>query len=434
MPSLNEITENREKKKFKKKSYRPWNLSGDDTNSQNEEPSNTKDPSVLKNISEEAPDTLKQKAPTDPPPPSDNNQVTISERTGNVQDTKRLQKENPQITHREHIDNIPDNVLDNTIDNNILICDKDSIISMIKSLTGIQQRLFFLIVDVCCTKDQLETGFLRTAEIAQVVGCSFGSVKTSLVRLEKKKLIRRLKGKVSAGGFINFSITTDIRESAVLVKNMLTQPSPLNSLITSNPLTHRFSDNTIGNIIDNSGIYSSSSSNLTTTTKNTLPKEWENICTDGIPHFGKKELLNIYRKTTCTLAEVSMSINNYAWGLINNPKRYENIRNHAGMLVDRLQSGSVWLEENYISPEEQAKINAKEKLREKLNRLFEPSFNDWFSKLSDSEREELVPENIKNKPNYKIAIDLIREEQAKLYFTKVIWPKEQEEIESLIST
>lgn len=104
MPSLTQILENKEKKQFKKKSYRPWNLTGGDSLS--DESNNFSNIATLPSNNEEniisIEDFKQADLSTENVTFLDNNQITITEKTDTQSDSK-------EVTNREQISNKSDN-------------------------------------------------------------------------------------------------------------------------------------------------------------------------------------------------------------------------------------------------------------------------------------------------------------------------------------
>src|SRR6476620_9997793 len=122
MPQLSDLIKQRTDKKFVKKSYRPWDLSGTDTNPQQEPNNDSSDAINLEpqhieiSTHEHKPsNTVIEFTETgnDKDNDTDNLQATIRQQSENIQVTVKKQTDNNRTTNRQHIDNDLSNSLDN---------------------------------------------------------------------------------------------------------------------------------------------------------------------------------------------------------------------------------------------------------------------------------------------------------------------------------
>ena len=428
MPQLSDIVKKRSEKKFTKKNFRPWDLSGSGTVDDIVEP---QPDGVVQNahIQEQhtsANDTnLAVKTEDVEPNISDNvldnelgnKRVTNREHTGNIRVANREQIDNKQVTNSEHLDNVISNEIDNAQELKLLA-------ESIKKLVGIQKQLFHYIVNLCSVSAELETGVILTAELATISKRTIGSVKTSLKRLIDKKLLIRRKGKCSRGGHINLGITKAIQAAALQSQQLY-----------FNPIMKEISGNELGNKIDNNAY--ASSSNILNTTTTDLPAEWKNI--NIIPlkeiNFGITELKNIYKKRPEHVSHemVQDSIKQFAFGLKNNSVRYKNMKSPAAILVSALCQGSLWTEAGYVSEEEKLKREKEEQLTNTIEKNFKESkFIEWFNKLPEEEKEDIVPITLKESTGYINSKRLIQQEQARKKFNAIVWPDILLEIKSVL--
>jgi hypothetical protein len=252
MPHLNDLIE---KRKFVKKSFRPWDLSGtgtvdqsnavhDDNKSYIERERATE---VISNTVLSNSDPLTASRPENfieenqisiSIHESDNKQVTNQQQLGNNKATIRKQRENIKITKRLQPDNISDNITSN-------MDAIDYLIDAIKKLSGIQKSIFYYVINLCSARGTLDTGNILCTDLIRVANCSVGSAKTSLVRLIDKHLIIRLKGKASRGGHMIFGITNEIQAASIQAQQAL-----------FNPFKNHQTGNSMGNISNNIASYS----------------------------------------------------------------------------------------------------------------------------------------------------------------------------------
>lgn len=421
MPDLNKILEERKKKKFIKRKYRPWDLTGE----KDQQPV-----TVKKNDSELK---IKDKPiESEDRPSNKEEQKGISQSLDNIKITKRQQKDNIKVAYRAPKDNITktdkkhlDNVKvangqrkDNDLDN------KDHI-ELVKKLTGIQRKIFLYIVEICCAKGELETGNISTSDIIEFTNCSYGSIKMSLKRLIDKGLIIRYPGKRSKGGYINLGLTKEMRAAALAVerdkqfipiihKQILQKTQNLDNELDNN--TETYNNSNKNNIIINK-----------------LSEGWENIDFSPLQEIGFSEshLKQIFQSKRNSPEIVQQSIYHFAFAL--QYKRGEIEKKYKGAMnaiMSVLVKGNSWYEENYESPQEKAlrrflenKKRREMNVKKMIDELVTMEFPKWKGDLSDKQIAEIVPQNILSS-KIKSAIDVT----LKTYFVDyVLKPKMEEE-------
>lgn len=410
MPQLSELAS---KRKFVKKEYRAWDLSGSGT-VDNKGDSLVDSPTVssLQAISLdntlttpplEVPTHITDQAistiiPVNSKPKTDNetinvsdnkkanNQVTSSERPDNIKITVKKQPNNNQRTNKQHAPN----ELNNVIDNNDEVT---NLTYTIKKLTGIQKEIFQFIIDICAARGALDTGIMLSSEVAHAANCSIGSAKTSLVRLIEKNLIIRLEGKASRGGHMIFGITKNIQVAAYHAQQAL-----------YNPLRKQLSDNVTDNNSYNSFSPISSSNKTINTTTNLLPDDWKKINFEPLIDIGFSEtqLLQLHSSNTSAPDIVQDAIYKFAYSLKHNEKA-KGYTDPLNVLMGVLRKGQRWNEPNYISEKELAlkqlieeKRKQKERYESMINELFEMEFPEWKKSLTSDEIARIVPEETRN--------------------------------------
>lgn len=390
MPRLADLVE---KRKFVKKEFRPWDLSGTGTVD-----GKTKDASEIFNNSDVIPHINQSTVLIEKPLMTEpervnlhlgtgnvsnnvigNKQITIREQRDNVQATKNKQPDNIKITKREQSNNTIGNITSND--------DLTYFIDSIKKLSGIQKNIFLYIVDTCSARGILDTGNILSMDLALAAGCSVGSAKTSLQRLIEKHLIIRLAGKASRGGHMVLGISNEIQAATIRAQQLL-----------FNPLKNSKTDNAIGNTSNNIGSYSSNK-NIYTTTSSSLPDDWKKINFDILSHIGFSEtqLRQLY-ESNITLPEIVQdAINRFAYSLEHN-KKVQTYGDPLNVFMGVLRKGQRWNEPNYISPKELAlkqlleeKRKQKEQRDAMIKELVDLEFPDWRKKLSEVEIKNIVP-------------------------------------------
>lgn len=396
MPQLSELIA---KKKFVKKEFRPWDLSGKGTidgtekteekikQTNNSSPSEDHLPS--ENISpnqDVKKEDLNSSVITNTGNNSgnilDNKQVTTRERTSNNQITPTKQRDNIQVTIREQSENRTDNNTGNT--------EFFYLVETIKKLSGIQKNIFYFVINVCSARGSLETGHILSTELACSANCSIGSAKTSLIRLIEKQLILRLQGKASRGGHMVLGVTKEVQSASIQAQQAL-----------FNPLKTTLTDNVLDNRTSNSRLYSSSSNNKNNTTT-ILPDEWKAIDYDLLTPIGfsESQLRQLYDSKTTTAEIVQDAINRFAYSLEHNTKT-KSYTEPLNVLMGILRKGQRWNEPNYVSAKEKAlqeiveeKRRQKERQELMIKDLIELEFPTWRKQQTELEIQKIVPADI----------------------------------------
>lgn len=432
MPQLSDLIE---KRKFVKKEYRPWDLSGNGTvdgKDKSAEPAKSEATPVVTEPTEPVKSAM---VPITNPAPeekltiieqsiqenttksvytgnvSDNDlgniQITTEKQPDNIKITKPKQRDNIRVTPREHTSNTLDNITGNAEGLAYLI---DSI----KKLAGIQKNIFLYVINVCSARGALDTGNILSTDLAHSANCSVGSAKTSLIRLVEKQLILRLQGKASRGGHMVLGITKEIQSAAIQAQQAL-----------FNPLKMSQTDNTTGNTTNNMSSYSSSiyKNNITTS----LPDEWKKINFELLQHIGFSEtqLRQLHDSNMTAPDTVQDSLNRFAYSLEHSDK-VKGYGDPLNVLMGVLRKGQRWNEPNYVPPKELAlrqMLEEKRKQKEKhdamVKELIELEFPDWRKKLTQDEINKIVPDDVR-KTNIAAAISAV----LRTFFTEnVLMPK-----------
>ena len=216
MPKLNEIVQDRDNKKFVKKKYRPWDLSGDSS------------PNYEEGSALQTSEICLTKTDSNNPPLSNHLQLSgapkslekhvdkdVENAIDIIRETNRLQPDNMQIsisnqldstkkTHQESISKQLDINLDPTTPYHQLL-----------KLSGVQKNILNFVVDISRIRGGFETGPIETSTIALYAKSSIGVVKISIKRLIDKGFITRKKGKQAKGGYINLSINDEILNAVI---------------------------------------------------------------------------------------------------------------------------------------------------------------------------------------------------------------------------
>lgn len=433
MPDLKELLKDRGEKKFTKKTYRPWDLSGNGSSHidspivptipskqtalvNNNKISEVGIISTLKleqietnldidNIIDN--DKIANKYHTDTHTGNKQKSIEypIDNSIENNEDTKGYQldniQDNAQISNKQSLSEqiiLKDKVINTEIikictvsDNQKIEIFQSNLEQEIIRLSGKQKIIFDIVIEICSARQSLETGPVQTGSLATVAQTTIGTIKTTLKRLIDKKLLIRYQGKNAKGGYINLGITNQILDLVDNIKNN----NKSNLFASDIILAHRYQK-------DNSqDIYSSNSiNNITTTNFNkkieSMPSEWESINYDPLSHIGfsKTQLKQMIGKNEPTV--VQESIYHFAYGLEHNQKfkKYEDPLN---VLMGVLRKGQGWVESEYRSASEIAQIQFLESKKAEIARkkaleedAYKLAFSEWEEEISQIEREKLT--------------------------------------------
>lgn len=417
MPQLSDLINKRTKKKFIKKEYRAWDLSGAGIVDNSPDIIGTGISAEKETLSTSLKETI---VPIDSGNVTDNNLGNNSDNIRVTHKTIDNKTDNIRVTHTNHIDNIKDNELDNytdnvldNIENTVFLTDS------IRKLSGIQKKIFFYVIDLCSYRGQLQSNPILTNDLAEIANCSFGSAKTSLIRLINKKLILRKKGQASKGGHIILAITKEIQTAALHAQRF--NLNKHKDLYTGN-ITGNIPGNVLNNVVDNKPLTSSSNIYNINTTTLELPEDWLNINVAPLSEikFTFLQLKQLYKLAVNSPEVVQESINHFAFGLKNN-KLKDKYADPLNVLMGVLRKGDAWIENNYQSPQEiaqRALIELKKAERERKNQLekdaFQLGLEDWQESLSIEELEKI---------SAKKGVDATpKHVRISNYFKEYVWP------------
>lgn len=451
MPKLDEVLKSREKKKFVKKTYRPWDLSGDGSEQTDQKPT-TESPSLEQTTAratsknkpapEQQADTQKSEPKQEAPKPEvaaqpaikeqdltkpeplestdtpairtqlddnlDNNKNTIREPLDNTKNTIRAQLDDSLVSTKETLRGQLDNVLNpETLENRIA------------KLSGVQESILHFVVDLCDIRGTNETGPIETSLVCRCIKTTYASTKTSISRLVSKGFLGRSKGKRAKGGYINLTLSNEVRDCMLKLKKHS------HAKISPEEFVKSLEGKLENNLEDNFDIYSSSNINKKTNTRSTrqLSDNWQHVNIEPLVHIGfsKTQLKQLTDKNEPEA--VQESINHFAFGLDNNPKVRE-YQNPLNVLMGVLRKGQSWIEPNYKSAKEiaqEALLEQKRAERERLEKLKEEAYKlaleEWRAGLNEDEIEKIAPEKKKSAPDYSPQVVRLS-----AHFREHVWP------------
>lgn len=398
MPTLNEIIEKRQSKKFVKKSYRPWNLNGNNDSfpkSPNQKPQENINQTDKQQITEE----LNNKK--DSEVGEGDTQIEYQNGCQNRHQLDIKQVSNgDQLEYQTDIKQVSIRYqLDTEIDAEI---DANSLKNRVAKLVGLQRKVLEFLVDLCIVKETNTVGNIETSLLTECLNTTYGNTKTVLNRLIIKGFLIRGNGKAAKGGYINLTVPISVKDIVLSLRKKRSLGIKTSDII-----------NTVRNQLDiNLGIkslYSSSIINNTTTTKEgmipkliskALPKEWEEIIFDPIKEvgFSRTQILQLFEAGQCFAEGVQQSINYFAFDLEYNDlgKKYPDPLN---VFMGTLRKGKLWSRpKNYESSQDRAlrellenKKAEAENRKKQITELFELHFTEWYGKQTDGFLRTLLP-------------------------------------------
>jgi hypothetical protein len=304
--------------------------------------------------------------------------ISNRDQTGNVIDNKQVtnweQIDTKSITSEPVIDNKP--VTNRKQTGNVI--DINSITEFnFTLLSGLQKKIMLFIANECKKAGGFQTKIIPRITIALSVESPEGSVKTTIRRLEKKKVLRVLEAKAGRGGWSKYEMPEPIFREVL--------KHEFDNVIDNKPVTLSITSNT----------YSSSNINKTTTTE--LPDDWKEIDIVPLEHIGFS-IEHVRQLLKCSNPEiVQSSVNHFAFALEHNEK----IKAHTSPLnlfMGVLRKGGNWIEGNYESPQDKALRQILEQRRAEQARraamekeLQDLAFEEWYASLSDAQKSSIVP-------------------------------------------
>lgn len=444
MPDLQDILKHRDAKKFTKKAYRPWDLSGGPAPSAEDDKAEQDSETTLLANAEIEPSekNVTQLNQDSKQTPENTIQMDIKKDTNKISKrylsdsntdikkvTKGYQQDILMENNKKSIGYQTDIQLDTAKKNEARVPDahllnlkpafkhQEAGLSQnfefeIIKLSGKQKIIFDLIIEICTTRNCLETGPLETASLACLANTTTGSLKIIIKRLIDKGIVIRHPGKNAKGGYINLGIRTETLDILRTIKHN-------KSSIYARDILYRYQKDIS---IDIQNPISSNSNKITTTEthKNEqMSQEWD-INFDPLLHIGfsKTQIKQIIGKNDPSI--VQESIYHFAYGLEHNPKT-KAYNDPLNVLMGVLRKGQAWIESDYRSPIEiaqekifeakKAEIERKKALEENAFKL---ALSEWEESLTEHERQQFSARKAGDltPPKAKLAI----------YFRENVWP------------
>ena len=260
------------------------------------------------------------------------------------------------------------------------------------SLSIGQRNMLNAIFNNVKMKGGLSTGKLNIHYISERSGVPVKTVKSTILKLQKKGLLKTENYRTGRGGWVIYTLPQEVFCELIKEEKLYQQSEKV--IPQDMP---QYTEN---------GLYSSSiyinNNNITTTQQKDLPSEWEQIDISVLADIGlsKKHLVDLYEAKKLSASSVENSIQRFAWGMKNNPDAYKDYRNPLSPLIGVLKKGGEWLEVKYKSEADElmAKMleisKQKAKDREKtIDDFVEADFEGWQDGLTEEKLEEIAPSN-----------------------------------------
>lgn len=276
----------------------------------------------------------------------------------------------------------------------------------VSKLCGIQKRIVAYFVGCCMVRGDAITGPVTIETLSSVTNTTKKTLKKVVQRIIEKGLMERVGGKTGKSGFSVFRFNKSFIDAFKLQLDLSNSQNFKNTLFLVQKTE------AVKTSLDES---------------HTLPKEWEDIdCKDlGAIGFGFPQIRQIYSKGANTADIIQTSIDHFSFALQHKPGTLEKYKNKLATFMSVLQKGGAWVEHDYMSPQEIAlqKIAKQRKARmQKIHTLeeefFSNAFEIWESSLTKSEKNELIPDHVKQTP---FAKNVQRTIALKNYFKANLW-------------
>lgn len=306
--------------------------------------------------------------------------------------------------------------------------------SELTHVVGHEQKILCLLFDECRKEGSLTSPPLTKDFISKNLETSHGTVKSVILRLERKGLLRREKSKVGRGGWLQLSLPRELFQKMLLsetgskpVANGEQTGSATGSKLVAQPVASPPSSSSF--------LRSTSIKELLTTGNQSSPETesdapWQAIDCSPLAEmrFGRSQISQIAQSGRVSPDQLQDSIYAFAFDLSENEKAKRISGAPLNFFMGILRKGPYAPPANYESPEDRQQrlyLEAKEKQRkhkhEMEGRLETVEFEEWAEKLSVQQRGELVPPKEYAKPGGTAHNVQLRE-----YFRENVWPQLRE--------
>lgn len=264
---------------------------------------------------------------------------------------------------------------------NFSISRKSSPLDLTSSLHGSQLDILRFIIDFCKENGGDDTGKIRMADCAVILGISKELARKSFGRLCEKGIIKKLKTQRGNGGFSDFKVDEIDEIRTFLAKKTKSAQSP---------------DMQCGEL----------SAKLEIEPENiNLPLEWQKINVHPLQDigFGRQHLKQLL-SLELSPEVIQESIYHYAFDLKHNPDLIKKIKtSKIAFFIGSLRKNHIYsMPDNYKSPQDLAlekvlkSLNHNKQSEEHLKEIiFFAKFNEWYKNLSNQDIERAISDQQK---------------------------------------
>lgn len=288
------------------------------------------------------------------------------------------------------------------------------------SLMGLQRKILLTIFSSSKTSRTKITEPLSLEYISNCSQMTVGCAKTSIKRLRKKGFITTEEYKNGRGGWCKYSIPDFLYQEIILLENndeLGTNWEQTGNKVGTQPGTQP------GTTAPSSSSYIYNNT-ITELGGKEIGEEYKNIDYSLLEKikFGKTQIAQLFEKKIDPNL-IQSSINNFAYGLENNPK----LKTHPNPLnyfMGVLLKGHEWIEQGFKTQEEieiERMVVLRRERNERLESLKKELFKNWFNKVSDNVIVKLCP-YVKDNVKHGRHISYV-EDDVKKYFYKNVIPK-----------
>ena len=359
--------------------------------------------------------------------PDQNNTQTVNEtaykqHTNNTQTTYKTEYETTDI--QQDLPAKKENFSIKFEDKKSLLDDVD-IKRAMHGLTGHQLTILDEFAHkIQCSNSNDYSVELALRDYANCLDMKLNTLRTSIDRLVKKRIVQRKGGITGRHGITILEMHSDIyRYYIEHIKSRANRVLKANSETTYK---------TAYETTYNKGL-SSSRDNTTT-----IFSDWEKIDLiliqevfkklGGKPQtFGRKQLSLIFEKAghLLTAEDVQKTLDHFAYGLkhFSDEARYASIKSPGGFLFNQLSAGDTWDEPRYLTAEEQSLHTVYFNVKCSIERDIDLHFERWINQDRDA-KYDFYSRKIGSTSYYD---DRVFMEMAMEDFEKDVWPKESQQ-------
>lgn len=465
MPSIDEL---KEKKRFKKKAYRPWNLLDEPTTSEAQSRDPLKETSQSEALQKESEKVFtlgnypahiasgEIEPPTDQTSDSeqDENKDSNSTAEGQPFDSKQAETERQQFDSNSTAEEQRQNPLDSNwtpnrtagrqqLDSSSTAEGQpfDSKNWSVDSLSGKEADLIQMLFNRCKNAGSRQTEKLSSHILSEALKVSTRRLRNLVERLAAKNLLIVSSSKRGNGSWRQFTLPNAVYQDMAL-NHIDSNSTAERQRLTSNKTADWTATKTAER--------SSSSSSLrsidleTTTTGETtsaepeeLNAQWQSIDCSPLAEFrfGRAQIAQIAQSGRVTPEELQESIYAFAFDLSENQKAKNISGAPLNYFMGILRKGPYTPPANYEPPEIRQRrlyLENKEEQRKKRleldERLEAVEFEEWLEKQPLEQRALLVPPKDFTKPGGTAHNYQLRE-----YFRENVWPVLRERLKGVTS-